>query len=131
MRVATLVVVLLVCTGRAAAADCAGSTQRDLDRCASAEYSSADKALNSTYTSIIGRLRADAPARSKLVAAQRAWLAFRDAECEFAASGVAGGSIAPMIVTNCRADLTKRRQTQLAAYLSCQQGDTSCPVPAQ
>ncbi len=130
MRVAGLAFIVLACTGQAAA-DCSGQTQRELDRCASTDYTAADTALNATYTSIVTRLQGHAAAREKLVAAERAWVAFRDAECGFAASGVAGGSIAPMIVVNCRTDLTKQRQAQLAKYLDCQEGDTSCPVPGK
>ena len=114
-----------------ARAGCPGQTQRDLDSCAGNEWVAADKALNATYAAILGRLKGHDPARARLVAAERAWVAFRDAECAFAASGDEGGSIAPMIVAQCRTGLTQKRNAALTVYLSCQEGDTSCPVPPQ
>ena len=64
-----------------------------------------------------------------LVAAQKAWLVFRDVQCEFEASGSVGGSVHPMIVAQCRAKLTKARTATLREMLSCQEGDLGCPVP--
>lgn len=115
----------------AAAQDCAGTTQTDMNICSNDAFVVADKTLNATYQEIVGRLADDANIRSKLVASERAWLAFRDAQCAFAASGVDGGSVSPMIVTDCRTSLTLQRQTELATYLTCQEGDLSCPVPAK
>ena len=71
--------------------------------------------------------------RSHLVAGrpQRAWIAFRDAECKFASSGVEGGSVQPMIHSGCLQGLTDARVTQLGSYLKCEEGDLSCPVPGQ
>ncbi|NEX92642.1 lysozyme inhibitor LprI family protein [Caulobacter sp. 17J65-9] len=46
-----------------------------------AELASSDRALNATYQTLIRRLR---PAdQASLRAAQRAWIAFRDADCAF------------------------------------------------
>jgi len=129
MRFCLIVVLLAITAGPAMAADCPGQTQSDLNMCAGAAFRAADAALNTSYKAILGRLKQNDGTRNKLVAAQRAWLGFRDAECAFAAAGVQGGSIAPMIELNCRADLTKSRQKDLAGYLSCQEGDLSCPVP--
>ena len=53
----------------------------------------ADKKLNAVYREIRSRLGDDPDARKLLVAAERAWIGFRDAECAFSASGVEGGSV--------------------------------------
>ncbi len=129
--VVATVFLVMAYSGPGEAADCQGQSQRDLDLCAANAYRAADKALNDTYTTITLRLKGNAAGRAKLVSAERAWVAYRDAECDFAASGVAGGSISPMIIADCRADATKQRQAQLAKYLNCQEGDTSCPVPGK
>jgi len=53
-----------------------------------------------------------------LVRAERAWLGFRDAQCEF--EGVAsqfGGTMPMAVVTDCKADLTKRRADSLSAFI--------------
>lgn len=95
-----------------------------------ADLKKADHELNTIYKQIEARLADDHAAKSRLVHAQRAWIAFRDAECTFQSSGDDGGSIAPTIIELCRAGLTSDRTEQLKAYLNCEEGDMSCPVPA-
>ena len=113
-----------------AAIDCANaSDQATMNQCAGQEFKSTDKELNAMYQQIIGRLK-DNPDRKKLlVGAQRAWIGFRDTECKFSASGVEGGSVYPLIYSNCLTVVTKARIEALKQYLECQEGDMSCPVP--
>lgn len=111
--------------------DCANATsQADMTACAGTAYKKTDAELNAAYKQIIARLKPNPAATKLLVTAQRNWLSFRDAECAFSSSGVAGGSIQPMLVTQCRDDLTHKRVKEISGYLQCQEGDTSCPVPA-
>lgn len=99
--------------------------QADLNACAGKGLRQADAALNETYGRLMQRLK-PAPA---LRDAQRAWIRFRDGECDFATIGVEGGSIRPMVVAQCRQRLTEQRLARLRRYLSCQEGDLACPVP--
>lgn len=125
---------LLACllTPLAYADDCDNATtQTDMNACAGRQYQAADKELNAVYQQITQRLKGDADTKKLLVGAQRAWVAFRDAECEFAASGVSGGSVYPLIQLNCLTAQTASRTKALDEYLKCQEGDLSCPVPAQ
>jgi len=125
---------LLACllTPVAYADDCDNATtQTDMNACAGRQYQTADKALNAVYQQITQRLKGDADTKKRLVGAQRAWVAFRDAECEFSASGVSGGSVYPLVQLNCLTAQTVSRTTALKEYLKCQEGDLSCPVPAQ
>jgi uncharacterized protein YecT (DUF1311 family) len=55
----------------------------------------------------------------------------RDAECSFAASAAAQGTVYPMLVAQCRDGLTRKRIDDLTAYLRCEEGVLDCPVPAQ
>lgn len=103
--------------------------QADMDRCAADALKASDAELNRVYREIERRLGDDAAARKPLIAAQRAWLGFRDAECAFAASGVEGGSIYPMIHDQCLDELTRARTDRLRTYLDCEEGDLDCPVP--
>src|SRR5690606_19485021 len=96
-----------------------------------ADFQKADKTLNDTFKQIEHRLSDDADGKSRLVRAQRAWIAFRDAECTFQSSGDDGGSAAPLVIASCKAALTAERDKQLKAYLSCQEGDLACPVPSE
>ncbi|MBO1074075.1 lysozyme inhibitor LprI family protein [Roseomonas marmotae] len=114
----------------ALAQDCSRqATQADMNECAGDGLRKADAALNEAYQQIMARLRPDAPARQALRDAQRAWIRFRDGECDFATIGVEGGSIRPMLAAQCRQRLTEERLAQLRRYLSCREGDLDCPVP--
>ena len=115
-----------------AAVDCANaSDQATMNQCAGQEFKAADKELNAVYQQITGRLKDNPDSKKLLVGAQRSWIAFRDAECKFSASGVEGGSVYPLIYSNCVTELTKARVETLKNYLKCQEGDLSCPVPGQ
>ncbi len=119
-------------TGTALAQDCAPTdeSQMCLTFRAGAEYKAQDDKLNKTYGEIVGRLSASPEDKKLLQAAQRAWIAFRDAECAFSNNHSEGGSIHPMLLLMCKTELTKARTEQLSAYLNCEEGDMSCPVPA-
>jgi uncharacterized protein YecT (DUF1311 family) len=115
----------------AMAQDCADPTdQVTMNACAQASFQRSDAELNSTYKKIMTLLADDPDAKAALVDAQRAWISFRDADCAFSASGVAGGSAYAMIYTNCLDGTTQQRLGDLDYYLNCQEGDLSCPVPS-
>lgn len=119
MRIAVAIAVTLAFLGAADASDNP-----------SADFQKADKELNETFKQIERRLADDAASKERLVHAQRAWIAFRDAECIFQSSGEDGGSVAPTIIALCQAGMTSDRTEQLKVYLNCEEGDMSCPVPA-
>lgn len=105
------------------------TVQADMDLCAANAYKASDAELNRVYREIERRLSDDATTRKRLVAARRAWLTFRDADCAFAASGTDGGSAYPMVYNQCLDGLTRMRIDGLQHYLRCQEGDLGCPVP--
>ena len=124
--------VLLLPLPALAAEDCTRlSTQLEMNFCAGRNREAADAALNEAYRRIVARLGTDTATLGQLREAQRAWIAFRDAECTFAASGVEGGSIYPMILLGCRETMTRERISALRGYLSCEEGDLSCPLPPE
>ena len=132
MRLSCLSIALMLGAVPAAYAyDCADQTQRGLDVCADAAYKKAEAGLNGAYKDILRRLKDDGDKTKLLIAAQKAWLGFRDAECAFSASGVMGGSIYPMVVSLCLEEVTKARIKGLSVYQKCEEGDTTCPVPAK
>lgn len=107
------------------AACAAAQTQSAMNACAAQQYQKTDAALNQLY----GQLKAkvtDPKQQSLLVAAERAWVAYRDAECGFETSGVAGGSIEPMVQAMCLDNLTTVRNAELSRQLNCKEGDPSC-----
>ena len=104
-------------------------TQMCLNVRAGEAYKAEDARLNKAYHEIMLRLSDSHEDKALLQASQRAWIAFRDAECAFSTNHSKDGSIYPMLVSDCMADLTKARVTKLGTYLNCEEGDMSCPVP--
>lgn len=132
MRVAALSALALLFASPAFAQDCDRSdeTQMGLNLCAAADYRASDARLNRSYGEIVKRLAGDPDGRKRLQAAQRAWIAFRDAECEFVTADFKDGSIWPLLNYGCLKEQTDARVEALGRLLHCEEGDTTCPVPA-
>ncbi len=130
MKTVIFAIALLLASGASAAGtptpDCSqAQSQADMSACAGKTLKAADSALNRTYAVVMARL---SPAGKKTLRdAQRAWIAFRDKECFFESNGNDGGSISPMIASNCAEALTDQRAKALAAFKTCEEGDLSCP----
>lgn len=99
-------------------------SQMELNQQAGTALRDADRHLNAVYTKL--RTRLGPESRSRLQAAEEAWIRFRDRECAFIGAPTAGGSIHGMIVAQCQARLTLVRVKDLEAQLNCQEGDLSC-----
>jgi len=97
--------------------------QLELNACASDNFAKADKELNQAYQSLIKKEAGDPLFISKLRLAQKAWLAFRDADLEarFACSEndvrACWGSMYPMSFLFRQAELTRERTRQLQQIL--------------
>ncbi|MES2489813.1 MAG: lysozyme inhibitor LprI family protein [Pseudomonadota bacterium] len=103
-------------------------TQSQLNRDACAEYQKADQELNATYQKILQQHKDDAVFIRKMKKAQRAWLAFRDAELAAiypaANKQIEYGSIYPMCHCTEQTALVNQRIKQLSAWLTAEEGDT-------
>ncbi|KQT61329.1 hypothetical protein ASG52_00080 [Methylobacterium sp. Leaf456] len=110
--------------GSAAAAECKGTTQADLNACADADLKRTDTAMNAAYGRLMKRI--GPAAQQGLKEAQRAWLPYRDKTCDLEALGAAGGSAQPMVRAGCLAAITEERTKRLSGYLACQEGDLAC-----
>ena len=112
----------------AQADDCQNaSSQSALNECYGKAYKKSDAELNKIFKTLQRRAD-DADLKKKLVQSQRAWIAFRDAECDMQTVG--GGSISGMAYSICLSDLTAERVSDLKKYLKCEEGDSNCPFPA-
>ena len=111
--------------------DAPGLSQAELNECYGNAYKEADAELNVLYRQITARLKDDKATTELLVAAQRAWVAFRDAECALSASGVSGGTAHGMISAICLDKLTGKRIDAFKDYLKCQEGALDCPILAK
>src|ERR1700730_16468439 len=86
-----LVLVAMAPATFARADDCDNaSDQRTMSECTDKAFRTSDATLNALYKQIVQRLQDDAATTKLLVSAQRAWVAFRDAECTFSASSTSG-----------------------------------------
>lgn len=101
-----------------------------LNICAHADYVAADAKLNEAYRKIVSAVSNDPDGKKLLQTAQRVWIAFRDAECEFVNVDSKNGSIYPMLMSECLTEFTEARTKQLSGYLDCEEGDLNCQAPA-
>lgn len=103
-------------------------TQAEMTDCAANEFDRADKALNAQWklTRAVmqetdANLEDDQKGAEKaLLNAQRAWIAYRDGQCEAEGFSVRGGTMEPMIVDDCKARLTDARTKELKALAAPQ-----------
>ena len=131
-RIVALLLVSTACAPMARAADCLNAAdQRAMAECVGNARQQADTELNANYNRIVQRLKTDPDTTKILVTAQRAWIAFRDAECGFSTSLFLGGTLYPTLFSACVERLTRKRIDDLVAYLNCREGDAGCPVPSK
>ena len=118
----------LLASGAAWADDCSNAnTQTEMNQCAAAQYQAVDKKLNETWLQALKR--ASGQQLELLKKAQQAWISLRDADCAFLASGAEGGSMQPMLISQCMTDKSVEREAFLASLLQCEDGDQNCPLP--
>lgn len=98
-------------------------TQHDMNACANKDYEAADARLN-TQWKLTKKAMADVDseldetlkgASKALLEGQRAWIAYRDAQCTLEGFEARGGSMEPMLVSGCLAELTDARTKELKA----------------
>ena len=98
--------------------------QMDLNICAHRDYAQADEELNAAYKKAMEatqKMDADykdmgeqyVGAVDALKRAQRSWIGYRDGQCELAGFEARGGSMEPLLVSGCLADLTRKRTAEL------------------
>ena len=100
--------------------------QMTMTQCAGLDFEKADNGLNAIWPALKAQAIEDDKNEGKglhdtedaLMASQRAWLAFRDAECKWQGFAAHGGSMEPMLVNMCAAKLTRDRIKQLQTGVS-------------
>jgi len=97
------------------------NTQSEMTACASDEAARVDAKLKTTYRALLARVTSQPEALAKIKAAERAWIAYRDAyiEASYPAEDKATeyGSIYPLDVNLLRAKLTRRQVAALEDML--------------
>ena len=90
-------------------------TTMEMVNCMDGEVKRADAELNRVYQAALKKHRPENAV--KLRKAQRAWIAFREAQCQAEGSIYEGGTIQPIVEAHCRVKLTQERTKDLlAAY---------------
>ena len=90
-------------------------TQLELNQQADADFKKADKQLNAKYQKLMKQL--DATGKKKLVAAELAWIKFRDLQAEVEMDWYRGGSLGLLMYAQCKERLTKARIKDLELSL--------------
>ena len=98
-------------------------TQVEMNACAVDELAEADRQLNSVYQALLKKEAKNTEFIQKLKTAQRAWIAFRDAEldamyaCAQPNAAACWGSLLPVRYTSYKAKLTCERTERLRQFL--------------
>ncbi len=133
MRAAALAIGVLlsappVLAGEAAAVDCSNAmTQAEMNACAAADFQTADKALNALWPKVRKAMAAwdktlsetslGTGAEAAVVKAQRAWIDYRDGQCDAEGFSAHGGTMEPLLIESCKATMTRARTQELEALL--------------
>ena len=102
---------LLLAISLGGLSDLHAQSQQELNQHERAEFDKADAKLNQVYAKVQAKL--DKEGKEKLKAAQRAWVAFRDAQADLDADIMRGGSAAPMLHAGSMAQSTSKRTAEL------------------
>ena len=91
---------------------CEGETQRDMNECTHQAYEKADATLNRLWKKIQSSFDGsdyDNRTKKALLKSQRAWIAFRDAECEDLLAALQGGTGYSQFYAQCMERMTRER----------------------
>ena len=105
-----------LCIGKAADACLAGGSETTVAivNCIQKETVIWDQILNTEYQAVRGALKAQDPALGDVLrGAQRAWIAYRDAECGLEFERWGGGTIRHIVIANCMMLETAERAIEL------------------
>jgi uncharacterized protein YecT (DUF1311 family) len=102
-----LLLIAFLCAAATLTANSFAQSQAELTESEYARFERADAKLNKVYKKLLAS--ADAVRKEKLVKAQRAWLAYRDAEATLESDGFSGGTAERMTSASVMANLTEDR----------------------
>jgi uncharacterized protein YecT (DUF1311 family) len=117
---------IIVLAAALASTNCeAAPSNVEMKECAARELANVDAALNRQYTQTLAKMRTVDKGYPKtadnrpgfaatLLASQRAWLTFRDAQCTIEGYSMRGGTGEGLVVATCKAAMTAERTKALA-----------------
>jgi uncharacterized protein YecT (DUF1311 family) len=109
-------------------------TQQAMNACSAREFTAADATLNEQWALTVAEMKDLDRALPEggdgqpgyydaLLAGQRAWLAYRDAECRSESFFTRGGSLQPTLEMQCKTYLTELRTEQLRVLAAGPEGN--------
>ncbi len=106
--------------------DCANaSTTVQMTQCAALDADAAEARLNMAYKALVKQLTQPDTAtdhytqmRQKLQTAQRAWITFRDADCEAVYQVNSSGTLRGLAALGCKRQRAEQRTRELQGYLA-------------
>jgi uncharacterized protein YecT (DUF1311 family) len=114
----------------AVSAACLAQTQSEMNQEACRDAKKADAEMNQVYRRIMTEYRRDAPFIGKIKAAQRAWLAFRDAHLESLypaeSKQTTYGTVYPACRCTALAAVTRKRTAELQEWVKGVQEGEAC-----
>ena len=111
MLAIALGMILIGLTSAQAAGCGARPTQASMNKCADKAYKSSDSRMNRVYRMAMKAQSSNH--KQALRKAQRSWISFRNNACKSYSNLGDGGSIRPLLFSDCLARLTKERTKML------------------
>jgi uncharacterized protein YecT (DUF1311 family) len=103
-------------------------SQQEMNLLAAKDLATADAELNKIYQQVL-EAQNDDEAKKLLKTAQKAWLAYRDAEADHAADETRGGSMAPLLSYATKTSLTEERTAKLKLKLGVEVPEVPLVMP--
>jgi uncharacterized protein YecT (DUF1311 family) len=122
-----MIAALLLLAAAPAEENCGDLAQQPMNACFLQEFRRADAEMNAQWKITVEAVKAadreldrdDGQPRylPTLLAAQRAWLTYRDQHCLSASFEARGGTLQPTLDSTCKTELTRERTRQLKALV--------------
>jgi len=122
MLLSPISIAAILSSGEAVALDCSKAfTTPDMNECARIEQEKVEAELNATYKRALAFLDGRDPpikedaarAKAKLIEAQRAWITFRESDCEAVYSLNSSGTIRTLMWIGCMRSRAEQRIKEL------------------
>ena len=109
-------VLMALCATSAHALDCDNAVSTpDLNECAARDQKAAEAKLNTVYQRVLKNIGEPA-VRTQFVAAQRAWIKYREADCKAVHQKYADGTIRTVMYLGCMQNRAETRVKELEMF---------------
>ena len=125
MKYSMILIICLLAPEAYAADSCDNAvSDPEINECASKDFDRADAALNHSYKKVLADLDAlgkdmseAVQAKHELIAAQRQWVAFREADCNAVFTLNKGGTVRTLMYLSCMSSHAAQRTKELDTFI--------------